>query len=230
LTSYYRGTVVSFRPHTSLKRDHLIRSPFVAVDALADVTMEAGVLPVPRGLYQAVLDRVVVNVFHVLDQVPLIPDLMFPETPLPYGLFTLLPPRARDNPVAGLTTRAGEGAFDQTPACRKVTISFRQCPDTMEMVGQQDEGIDLEGVTPHHVPERLPQMGDVLWFTQKPSPAVCYNREKVCPAFHSRPSVLHFGIGEYVGWVSFLNPTHELGVLGGSDHRYLPAHSPFARW
>jgi hypothetical protein len=27
-----------------------------------------------------------VNVFYVLDAVPLIPDMMFPETPLPYSL------------------------------------------------------------------------------------------------------------------------------------------------
>lgn len=61
--------------------------------------MEARVLPIPRSLDQAVLDWVVVNVFYVLDEIPFVPDVMFPETVLSYRLFALLPPRARDDAV-----------------------------------------------------------------------------------------------------------------------------------
>jgi hypothetical protein len=59
------------------------------------------------------------------------------------------------------------------------------------MIGQKDKGINLEGVTRHHIPKRLPQMGDVFEFAQKPSSAVCHQCEKVRPAFGSRPPVFH---------------------------------------
>lgn len=153
--------------------------------------MEAGILPISRSLRQTVLDRVVMDVFHVLDQVALVPNLVLPEAPLPYCLLTLPPPRWRDAFSIGLRTRAGKGTLDQPPARREVSVSFRQCPDTVQMVGQEDKGIDLEGMTRHYVPERLPQTGDVFRVAQEPSSAVGDDGKEVGPTFRACTSVFH---------------------------------------
>jgi len=61
----------------------------------------------------------------------------------------------------------------------------------MQMVRQKDEGIDLEGVTRHHVPKRPSQKRDVFRFTQEPPPTVCHQCKEVGPALRSRSSVFH---------------------------------------
>ena len=91
--------------------------------------METGIFPIPRSLHQAVLDWIVVNVFHVLDEVSSVSNLALPETPLPYRSLPLPPPWGGDDPMTGLAAGTGEGALDQPPARREIAIPFRQGPN-----------------------------------------------------------------------------------------------------
>jgi len=39
-------------------------------------------------------------------------------------------------------------ALDQPPPQREIAIIWRQSPDRVQMIGQNDEGIDREGIAP----------------------------------------------------------------------------------
>jgi hypothetical protein len=69
-----------------MKNDLPFSTPINMIKALFDVTMECRVPPSTRGLHEAVLDRVVMDILNVPDEVFFISDLMLPEPLLPYGL------------------------------------------------------------------------------------------------------------------------------------------------
>jgi hypothetical protein len=50
---------------------------------------------------------------------------------------------------------AGKVAFDQHPAGGEIAVMRRQGPETMQMVRKQPQGVDAEGVSVLHGPERL---------------------------------------------------------------------------
>jgi hypothetical protein len=49
----------------------------------ADVAMKCRIRPLRDLCYQAVLDRIVMKVIHMALKIEIIPNLMFPESPLP---------------------------------------------------------------------------------------------------------------------------------------------------
>ena len=63
-------------------------SPIAIISALFYVAMKAGIWPLNRCFYQSMLNRIEMNIFDMLCKINLIPNLMFPETPLPNPLFT----------------------------------------------------------------------------------------------------------------------------------------------
>ena len=79
-----------------------------------------------------VLDRIELQVIHVVGVVSFIADSVLPEAPLP------------DTPLAtvhshlgssfGLWESLGKACLDESPAGREVRVASRQGPDTVQMV------------------------------------------------------------------------------------------------
>lgn len=78
------------------------------------------------------LDRIVVNVIHVMPPIFLVFKQMFPVTSLPQSLFLARIERAFQSD--------GNEPFDLPPPFRKIMVTFRQLPDAVQMVGQNDYG------------------------------------------------------------------------------------------
>ena len=62
------------------------------------------------------LHRVVMDLLHVLDEIPLIPDWMLPNAALPDRLLLLLLPHGRRSKAVLRITAPAEGALDEPPA------------------------------------------------------------------------------------------------------------------
>src|SRR5262245_19452100 len=104
--------------------------------------MERGMRPIVYAADEAVLERIVPAILDVARVVGFVADKVLPEAALPDAAFI-----ARDaDSAAPLRLRQclREAALDQSPARREVAIARRQGPDRMQMIGQYDEGIDLE--------------------------------------------------------------------------------------
>jgi hypothetical protein len=70
---------------------------------------------------------------------------VFPVTALPDLFFPLLQPGRRDNDRNWQPIMPGKMALDQSPTDRKVRITWREGPEEMKMVGEDDTGNDGEG-------------------------------------------------------------------------------------
>ncbi len=81
------------------------------------------------------LYRIVMNVLHMLNVITLIPDLMLPKATLPHGFFLFTLPRYGDLSLISCLTMTAEIALDESPAGRKISITGRQCPQSVKMVG-----------------------------------------------------------------------------------------------
>ena len=107
------------------------------------------------------LYRIVVNVFNVSDKIAVISDLMFPVTPLPDCLLTFVEMCSRLPPFELLPALPAEMTLNLTPAHREVAVIFRQDPDAMQMVGQQNKSVDGIWMSLHDGPERFPQQSNI---------------------------------------------------------------------
>ena len=74
-------------------------------------------------------DRIVMDVIHVSGEIVLVPDQVFPETPLPDPPFILEHPPF-GQAFAGFDS-AGEGGFDQPSASGEVGILGGKRPDAV---------------------------------------------------------------------------------------------------
>jgi len=135
------------------------------------------------------LDRVVVDVIHMPLEVRLITDDMLPETPLPNRAFF----RAQSSGIRrrfGLMTEgSAESTLDESPSHREIRISSRERPDTVEMIGQNDNGVDRKRVRLHHLPERTSQQLHMRRSCQDPCPSVRDNGEKIHASFNAGSQV-----------------------------------------
>ena len=89
------------------------------------------------------LDRVDMNVVD-MSRIVVIADHVLPVTPLPDAALTFFLPAVA--PPFHAWQIAREAGLDQFPARRKSRIVRRQCPYRMQMVGQDDDGIDMKGM------------------------------------------------------------------------------------
>lgn len=62
--------------------------PVCRINTLFNRSMKSGIRPFVHHFYQAMLERIDVNVIHVRPEIFLITNQMFPVTPLPYAAFT----------------------------------------------------------------------------------------------------------------------------------------------
>ena len=157
---------------------YVLRSPVWLVPSLLDALVKAGPLPFAGGLRPAVLYRVVVDVIHVALPVVFVANHVFPKTALPSMLAT----GGKQEFLRGIL-------FDVSPSGGVIRISFGECPDTVQVVGHQDEGVHGEGAFFFHATEGPAQGVDVEVVRQERLAAVGYHCEEVGAAGDVRASV-----------------------------------------
>ena len=77
---------------------------------------------------------------------PFITDDVLPEPPLPDAPAAVSAARVGDRAFrsAGGDPFVGESLLDARPSRRKIRVPLRQRPDRVQVIGEQDERIDLE--------------------------------------------------------------------------------------
>ena len=136
------------------------------------------------------LHRIEVDVIDVTLEVSVVADCMLPKPSLPDSRFAplYLAPRSQ------LRRRqlAGKSAFDLPPAGGKIGIAWRQCPNGVEMVRQDADGVRFKRPARLDRTINLPQAGDAL--DQQIAGAVSkHDREKEHPAADSRAPISRHG-------------------------------------
>jgi hypothetical protein len=123
-------------------------------------------------------DRIIMDVFHMPDIIDLIPDHMFPVSSLPNRFFMLRFTRSTQGEWVGNAHLSGKIRFDQSPAPGEIGISRRQCPDTMNMLGQDNDGIEIKWVVFENLPESSSQVIHGFIGYKYPLSIVCNQSEK----------------------------------------------------
>jgi hypothetical protein len=102
------------------------------------------------------------DVFDMVDEIRLTPDLMFPKTALPDSLFFLPKSGCRPCGLVLGSTLSTEITFYQAPTFGKIPVFMGQCPDAMQVVRQQNKCVDLERMPLHDTFKYSPQQGDIV--------------------------------------------------------------------
>ena len=95
------------------------------------------------------------NVIDVPRKIAFIAERVLPITPLPKAALAFAG-TARRNTFLGRQAMR-EDRLDKTPSQRKIGIVFGQCPDGMQVIGENDDRIDIERMTPPNIAKRLAQ-------------------------------------------------------------------------
>ena len=157
---------------------YVLRTPVWLVPSLLDALVKAGPLPFARGVCPAVLHWVVMDVIHVALPIVLIADDVLPKSTLP----SMWAAGGKQEFLRGIF-------FDVSPSGGVIRISFGECPDTVQVVGHQDEGVHGEGAFFFHTTEGPAQGVDVEVVRQERLAAVGYHGEEVGAAGDVRASV-----------------------------------------
>lgn len=84
---------------------------------------------------------------HVIDVMPVIPLILnqvFPVAALPDSALAAGALSCRQ--YLGLWQTPGKRKFDDFPAQGEIGVPIRERPDAMHVVGQNDPGVDVEGM------------------------------------------------------------------------------------
>ena len=84
------------------------------------------------------------NVIHMAREIAFVVQTVLPIAPLPNAALALAAV-AFENPLT-LRQRAREPRFDQSPTRGEITVGFRQSPDGMQVIGQNDNRADCKRV------------------------------------------------------------------------------------
>lgn len=109
---------------------------------MGDVAVKAGVGPVGGASDKAVFDGVVVDVVDVMLVVGIVADEVFPITPLPDAAFA-------SSLACGAAVLDRRDAFaelflDAPPTTAEIAVSGWQGGNAMQMIGQDDPGVDTK--------------------------------------------------------------------------------------
>jgi hypothetical protein len=91
------------------------------------------------------LDRVVMNVIHVMPVIRVIPYRMFPKPPLPDTPFSFV--QAALGTVFGIGQLTRKGHFDLPPTSGEIVVTLGQGPDTMQVVRQYHDSFHRKRVS-----------------------------------------------------------------------------------
>ncbi len=158
--------------------------PILTVIPLPHPPVEAGVRPSVRTPREAVLDGIVVDVVDVMDHVVFVADRVLPEAFLPDASLPMAPPRRRNDNLAAAVGQPllGEQHFDARPTHGEITVAFREFPDTVQMVRQQDDGCDLKRVLGLDLADGRVQTPSSRQTQEQRAPPLGDNREEEHPA------------------------------------------------
>jgi len=139
-----------------------------------------------------VLYRIVVNVIYVTLIITFVADDVFPKTSLPNASFSLLSAPCGKSFFSG--NLCGKSRFDIMPSGGEIRVPGRQRPDTMKVIGQDNDGLDAEWSALAGRLENLPKFVNV--FGQEASAAFQQrNREKERAAGNKGAYVLRHDSG-----------------------------------
>ena len=135
--------------------------------------MEAGSSPGMRARGVVVFDGVVVDVVEVVVEIVLVADGVFPETALPDGGFVVAGAGGgilgegggRSPPY--VAQGAGEEDFEAADAGGVIFVGVGEGPEPVEMVGEDDGGVDGEGTLGENLASCGAEEIDVLWFGEE---------------------------------------------------------------
>jgi hypothetical protein len=107
-----------------------------------------------------VLYRIVVDVINVTLIVTLVADGVFPKAPLPNASFSLLQtPGWKSLPSGNLCWKS---RFDIMPSRWEIRVPGRQRPDAMQVIGQDNHGLDGKWSAPAGPLEPSPKIVNVF--------------------------------------------------------------------
>jgi hypothetical protein len=136
------------------------------------------------------LDRIEVNVIAVPLEIAFISQSVFPISPLPDAAFVFAFAANRNSLACLDATR--EECLDQAPPRRVVRISWRQSPDSMQMVRQHDDRIEHKGMAHPYIAKCFPQQSHSL--RKEPRAAVIQvNREEEASAGNEIAPIIRHG-------------------------------------
>jgi len=159
--------------------------------------VDAGPGPVGWCADVAVFDRVVVDIVEMRGEVALVADVVLPVSALPDRLFPFFGAGSGCGCRLSLSKGAGEAGFDQHPAGREVVIALGQGPKGVQVVGQDDDGVDGERVALAHYAEGAAQGVDGLLVAEDWPPLEGHYGEKVAASPGLCATVLHDGSVAY---------------------------------
>ena len=105
------------------------------------------------------LDRIPPAIAQMCGKIRIVPDVTLPEPALPCP--ALLSELVTKTQWPGRQT-TGKPRLDQPPPCRIVRVAFRQGPKGVQVIGQDDPGLDLERPLLSRDPDGIPQGCDLL--------------------------------------------------------------------
>ena len=139
------------------------------------------------------LDRVVMDVIRVAGKVGLVAYLVLPISMLPDSLLAFPLSRRIGYPPECVGTMLGESGLDQAPAGREVGIVGRQSPDTVKMIGHDDNRVDIERTRLANVSKGIAQRTNGFVRRQNGATTIRHEREEEGTARHDGASIVHGG-------------------------------------
>lgn len=139
------------------------------------------------------LDRVVMDIIRVAGKVGLVAYLVLPISMLPDSLLAFPLSRRIGYPPECVGTMLGESGLDQAPAGREVGIVGRQSPDTVKMIGHDDNRIDVERTRMTNGPKSIAQRTNGFVRRQNGATTIRHEREEEGTARHDGASIVHGG-------------------------------------
>ncbi len=100
------------------------------------------------------------DIVHMTPVIVLIPDNMIPEPALPDTALTAFATRSatrRFGPTAG-KIQLRKSSLDRRPSHRETSVIVWQGPDTVQMVGEDNDGVDVKGMVRHFLAKSRPQV------------------------------------------------------------------------
>jgi hypothetical protein len=149
--------------------------------------------PLAGGLHQDVLHRVVVNIVAMGIEVRLIADEVLPESLLPKTPVSILNRNRRNAFVLWSLIDTRKTCLHQPPPSREVFITLWECPDAVQVIWEDHQGIHDEGMTCRYRRKRMAQDGDGRCGCQYRESTVSHHCEEVCRTSDSGSAVVWHG-------------------------------------
>jgi len=139
------------------------------------------------------LDRIDVDVVEVHLEIALVADGMFPIAPLPDSLLCFRNPATGPLGQAMTLTKEGlrERTLDQAHARRIVGIASRQSAEQMDVVRENDLGLESERPATLHLANRVPVEIDCSWVGEERQAVVRDKREEIRRPGYEHTTIAH---------------------------------------